>query len=111
LDKNPACFRNPLCHIFRKFVLWGYGITEVTGTSGKYSRFSECGIAAHQLSQLLNTSIAVSGHMTAQEAHPVHSIVVSKEATKYPLALSVFERIMACLGQNSIQSRHPLQRS
>jgi len=49
--------------------------------------------------------------MTAQVAHPVHSLLSSKEATKYPLEFNIFERKIAFFGQNSIQSKQPLHLS
>jgi len=97
--------------MFRQLVLRRYGVSEIAGAPGEYRRFTQRRISAHQSLQFLNTSIATSGHITAQVAHPVHSPPSSKEATKYPFKFNVPERKIAFFGQNSMQSAQPLHLS
>jgi hypothetical protein len=56
------------------------------------------------------TSIAQSGHTTAQLAQPVQSGPVAS-AGKYPLLLDFSESVITLLGHTVIQSVQPLQRS
>jgi hypothetical protein len=55
------------------------------------------------------TSIAVSGHIIAQNAHPIHSFSSVKRAGKNPLEFKPFFAIaIIFLGQTPTQSLHPL---
>ena len=87
LHELPAVFRQQAAHGFGYLVLRGDGIAEITAAAGVQRAVSHGLVALDEdasvvhagLPPLLsrNTRMAVSGHMRAQEAHPVQRPSVS----------------------------------
>ena len=80
---TPPDSDHALGHVLGELVLRSDGIAEVGGAAGKDRRLAQRGVAAHQPLHAFSTSMATSGHMSAQMPQPLQlSLAPSKAATK-----------------------------
>jgi hypothetical protein len=92
-----------------------YLFPEAFGTAGFFILpIQDCEEGLRELSSSfssIHTCMAISGHICAHSAQPVHRSILSVFAGKYPLELNSLSMTMTPLGQASTQYLHPLQRS
>ena len=108
-------------HIFGNFVLRRDRVSEERSATAADSRFGNRLVTFHQFfhSQTssgrkvlyLSTVITQSGHIIAQEAHPIHALISLISTTKYPFLLLVPEICNSFFGQDSTHKPQPLQLS
>jgi len=98
-----------------QFLTFRYPAPKAFGNSGFFIlRVQNCEEGLRELSSSfssIHTCMAISGHICAHSAHPVHRSIHFAFAGKYPLGLNSLSMTITPLGHASTQYLHPLQRS